>query len=831
MTVTTKLIIFVVSFYVCSFVGWVFPILWLLLLALGAFLLLSPTKKTVKPVQYTTQNTQSAVPVQQTDTNEIGRRLHELASTARNEDVREGILQSLSAIQHLHATQQPMTHVPQTQQTAAQPTQVQYTEPIQPIIMSESEIAEQKKRQELKNINTILYVACFLLVGAAALFVGFSPDVPATIKFTALLIVAIAFYASGLVLHKKSVRLKPAAIAFVGTGLALIPFVGLAFYTYVVNDGPLVWWLTSLVGLGGFLFALLQIRAQIMSYLTLAFVFSLATSSVSVMHAPFVWYFLSIIATSTVLMYLGYKKPRWVPRELTLPLEQNAQLATPVAVIGSITLVGTLEVSDYAFITGVVALHYCINALSLSVDRTRLLYWGLGRAFAVVFAMIATYFFTLDWSSVLLTLLIAGFVLHVYSSYEVRHEKSEELWLWLSQIMVLVAVLGWWESAERMSAGLFVLLGLSAHQLYVMKRSEFGSLGIVAIGALPLTLLWRASEFIIDIQYIALIVGILGLMSFVVRASIGRFRHPYSLVASAAYFVLAAESMVLAATSWNQLWFGSITVGVGALLYLSSYVEKKAELHVISNVVLAVGIFFLYADVFGEYTWATLASAWTLGLLWYVLRWYFTFEDKSYLAGKRIEIMTWSSVTILLLGAIVAVFIDETVVAGGLTGCVAAALLVYEGYVRGRTELYEIALYVTTLSLQRLVGFTYPEANFLIYTHWWALTAAIGAALRLQRNDRDGAKVRSILALVALSLPTGLFALDDPNRYQLLFLLEHIVLAVGGLVMNKKLVVQWAAVAIGLAMLWLLKSFTYLLLLVLALALIGFAVWRLMKRS
>lgn len=90
-------------------------------------------------------------------------------------------------------------------------------------------VAAEKERASLKNLNTVLYMASFLLVAAAAAFVATS--MPAEVRLASLIIVTIMFYGVGLVLHGKVERLRPAAVAFVGTGLAILPFVGVALTT------------------------------------------------------------------------------------------------------------------------------------------------------------------------------------------------------------------------------------------------------------------------------------------------------------------------------------------------------------------------------------------------------------------------------------------------------------------------------------------------------------------------------------------------------------------------------------------------------------------------
>src|ERR1700733_7656222 len=74
---------------------------------------------------------------------------------------------------------------------------------------------EQHEAQTIRNLNTMLYVASFLLVAAAAVFVAAS--MPPVVRLVGLWAVAILFYGAGLLLYQHVTRLRPAAIAFLGT--------------------------------------------------------------------------------------------------------------------------------------------------------------------------------------------------------------------------------------------------------------------------------------------------------------------------------------------------------------------------------------------------------------------------------------------------------------------------------------------------------------------------------------------------------------------------------------------------------------------------------------
>ena len=298
---STKWIIGVVGLVICFYLGWFFPLLWLIWLIGVVILFATPTKSEASARPLT-----PPVATQPVVSGHVVTRLEAMIRDEQDEKIKQGLRKALGVVNE----SRPSVYDSSVAAAAVQQRPVQ----------TEAERAEQKQRQELRNINTILYTASFLLVGAAALFIGFSTLASPSFKFVTLLLATFGFYAIGLYLYERSHKLKPAATAFVGTGLALIPFVGLAFNSFIVRDPALSWFLTSLLGLVAFLFAVSRIRSTVMAYLTLAFTFSLATSTVSVLDAPYLWYFVSIIVTASLLSYIAFKLPGRVPGYLKKPL-------------------------------------------------------------------------------------------------------------------------------------------------------------------------------------------------------------------------------------------------------------------------------------------------------------------------------------------------------------------------------------------------------------------------------------------------------------------------------------------------------------------------------
>lgn len=812
----------IVAFYL----GWAFPWLWLVVAILIIVILLTPTipdnKSNAAPILPLNAVEQTR---DDTELRAVESSLIQALDREQNAEVRRGIELALETVrQHMSSLRVATASPVVAQQVMPEPVFEPALDPVA--------VAESKEKQELRNINMILYVASFLLVGAAALFIGFTSGIDSTGKFFALVLVTLAFYCSGLVLHHTMPKIRPAAVAFVGTGLALIPFVGLGLYNYILPDASLAWWLTSVVGIIAFWTALLVIRTELMSYLTLAFVFSLTTSTVSVLDAAFVWYFVAVIVTSSIMLLVAHRSPNLVPSEMRIPLEQNSQLAAPLALVGSLVAGGNLALADYVLISGVGALHYGVSALGYPEDKPRYLNWSLARLLTIAFATLLTHYLTDSWAWTGVTIVAAALLSHIYAVLRINQEARESAWFWISQALVVLGVILWLDDFWNVSFGLVLLAIISAHQLRVMRRSEYaiGLLGAAAL--LPLTVGRGAMDPVLEYKVLALWALLTAFMFFTLRLVKAAAELGYRQTAQAGYTLLSLEAVVLACVNPDPAWTAGIFIAVALLVYYSAFVERQPLLHIVSNLAAVIGTYLLLREAGISSVWLPLATGWLLGMLWYVLRWYHELYSDEEPDQTRIDIMFVSSVTILLLAAFYGALANgSTVIAGSLTGLAAAGLIAAEGRHRNMVSLYEMALVIATLSLQWLVRDSYPDANLLFYTHWWALTLALIGLLRLHLHDREGAKLRGILAMAAVSVPTGLYALSDPSTYQYLFLLEHVALLIGGFVMQRKLVIKWAAVAIGLALLWMLSSYTYVLLVVIALGLIALAIWRLVKKS
>ncbi len=249
------------------------------------------------------------------------------------------------------------------------PSPVQGPPPVQgpsPVRESPAEVAARKARRDQQNINITLYVASLLLVAAGALFVGTS--LPELFRFAGIWFITALFYISGLIIHAKIPRLRPAATAFVGTGLALIPVTGLAMYNFVLHNGPAAWLVTSLLGTVVYAYTAVKLDNKVLAYLSISFVVSTAWSGVSILGGALVWYFTALIGVAILLTLGALLRPRWVPPLYVRPLMLLHPYVVPLVALAVTFTPHLLSYGEYAL---VMLMCGCYFTVMVMVPRAR----------------------------------------------------------------------------------------------------------------------------------------------------------------------------------------------------------------------------------------------------------------------------------------------------------------------------------------------------------------------------------------------------------------------------------------------------------------------------
>ncbi|SLK01273.1 hypothetical protein [Arthrobacter sp. P2b] len=267
---------------------------------------------------------------------------------------------------------------------------IQQPAPQKPARPSETPAERQarRERRDRQNINVTLYVASLLLVAAAALFVG--TGLPPTLRFAGVFAVASLFYASGFVLQSKVPRLKPAAVAFTGTGLALVPVIGLALYNFAWHNGPAAWLTTSVIGTVAYIVAARRLESRVLAYLSLTFVISTAWSGIAVLGAALVWYFVALIGVAVILTVLSLVKPGWLPPLFARPLATLHPVVVPTVAVVVTFFPLLLTRVEYALVMALCGAYFGVVA-AVPAAQYRVRHFYAARATLTVAGAIAAW--------------------------------------------------------------------------------------------------------------------------------------------------------------------------------------------------------------------------------------------------------------------------------------------------------------------------------------------------------------------------------------------------------------------------------------------------------
>lgn len=698
--------------------------------------------------------------------------------------------------------------------------------------------AEQKEKNNLKNINVTLYIASFLLVGAATLFIGAAMD--ESIRFVGIWFVTIAFYAAGLAIYNKIEKLRPAAVAFTGTGLALIPFTGMAMYSLVLHDAPICWFVTSVVGLIAFIIAATRLQSQVISYIAIAFGASFATSSIAILHVGLMWSFVVLILFGALITFIAGVKSSWVSACFSKPIQQSNQWIVPLTLVASLFATTGLTTQDYAIISIVSAIYYGAVAVSSVEGREIAIFFA--RVLASISAVLMTYDISHSWTSVGLAISIISVLQLVVSALSLPEhtvgDANNETWLWLgfiAQLSGMLFVLQDTSWAYITTGQLLVLLTTSFGLSYLLRRSLVSVFGSIALAILPILIGSKVIQPVLERYWVALVfiafsAGVLAVRTYVGRINISPLAKSLLFINLGLFMV---EALILTAGVPDGWGFG-IWITASLLLYCSVYIERLPQLIVVANIVLLITSLWFVKLIDVDIQWMSIVISWLTFGVFYGAYWLAVDMSK-----KAYGVYFWWSAVIVTgiinLTNLFGYSSKSIVTIAGLGVVVVALVLAVEGYKTRRYAYFDAGAIMATIGLQRLVGVASPDINFLVYTHWWAIVFAGLSYMYYVVDKQHGSKIRLIIALFMVSFFTGTAALGDSGYsdipYKSIFLAEHIAILIIGSVLSRKLISIWGAVGIVLAVLWMLKGYTWLMLVVAALALIMFAVYALNKQS
>ena len=696
----------------------------------------------------------------------------------------------------------------------------QATEQAEYFVESDVDVPELRpevppKDHSARNLNVLLFVSSMLFVAAGAAFV--STAMPDGIKLLGIWALVAAFYAVGLFLQD-SEKLRPAGVAFAGTGLGLLPFAGVALYQLAHMPGEIVWLITSLVGVVAYFYAAITMKSQVVSYLTLAFVLSFAASLSNAVALPMVWSFVAIIAVSLLLNLVAYAFPEFMPEVFRKPTEVSEQSIVPLTAIGSLFFVDSLSLRSYELIVGASLAYYVVVWLQTNL----LLYRHIVRGLAQILVLLVAWDVAADATVLGITLAVTAVVQQIITLLLNSRESVQARWIWFSlmQFAMFIAPMFWLgsENADTLLVIDYIVLGLlSAAATLQFRKAVAAAPGVIASIVVPFVVGRVSFDPPLDLSVLASWFMFSAATVILGRMFAKNF-HPKgaTIVLDASVIIYIAIAWLLAIDLDAAAAIGILAASAG-LFWLNSYVSNRPFMSILGN----VGFVFTVARICDA---ANVASQWQAlvvfaiaGAVLYTAMWYMLMRNDDARAMGLLG-------TFWVLGVVSATlsfFDPATKMVAASAVVLLAGTLAIEGKRKKRQAVIEAAAYIATFGLQRMFGIAVDDVSLVVYAHWWALTIF---AMGKWRHAGEG---RTQIALGFVTASSGIYALAEGGVYQLLFLVEQLVLLIFGATRNRQWAIWWGLIGSVLAVLWFLKDLAFAALGFLGLVVIGIVIWRL----
>jgi hypothetical protein len=475
----------------------------------------------------------------------------------------------------------------------------------QPVVMQPVLTPQQQAARSLRNLNTILYMASFLLVAAGALFVAASmPDV---VKLVGVWLIIIAFYGAGFILYVTVRRLRPAALAFLGTGMALIPFGGVALGQYTHLGPEPSWLITSCIGLGAYVLAAIRLRSQLVSYLTMASVLSLAGSAAATVQSGLMGEFVVLIIVSLLANFIATLRPHWVPAVFRRPIEQTGQVVTPIVLLASIVLIGRLSVSDYEAISLVALLHYVVAWAQVHSRRLE----AVIRILASIVALIFVYDFSHAIAVVAFAALLVTSLQQAYSlmmSALVARRSAEAQWVGCLFIVQVLTFIFWQQSEYAATYNVIgmVLIGVVSLAAALRLRVIWPAvIGLVASIIVPILI--ARQLFVPSLPWWLVAVS----YTLLAMAAVGGYLRMQRHSAAVRAFMITAEGVYLGLACIMAIADGHAVTAL--LVFGAAAIIIHATSHFVRQVwVQTIAAFLLLIATAYISAWLHVAGLWSI---------------------------------------------------------------------------------------------------------------------------------------------------------------------------------------------------------------------------
>ncbi len=679
------------------------------------------------------------------------------------------------------------------------------------------------------NAVILLYLGAFLFLGAVGLFLAFG-GLPGAAKTLLVALLVVCFYATGLQLSNQT-RLKPAGVAFLGIGMVLMPFLGLAAHVYLFDRqaGALVWTLTSVLSIGLYTHALIKTRQPYVNYFMLAAVLSLFEAGVALVELP-VYYFAWMMALVGII-YLLVLRIKGIWLDVQQALKVSSSVLVPAAIAFSIFSVPVYGLFELSLTLALAGAYYWLAVYLEAAGNQQDEYVALADMASIAAVLSFVYSFSHDFTVFSVIAISIAFGQLLFLAY--RHLKGEALaGAWsnigaVTAIVPLVAVLSSLDNAPLLTSVFATAIAVWTGLFLVMSRSAYLAAALGGSLLLPLIMGFYLFEPEWSAHIFVIVYGVITGLIFIMRRILQNFDHFDRVIKTSFYLALI---IALYSSMFGGLYLFSVSLLILSAVFIAlSYYEPQTQRRTLFVLGLASQHLATICLVAGatssssEQMYVLPVSLSLLGLLHYGAAMVLDVSE------LRRQYIRFSAIGAFAIAAATVMVYEQTTFPMILALFATAGLLYFEGQHNKSVTMQEFALGVAMAAIQWLL-YLVGLREFLVYSHLWALFFANLAVQRYARGDLAKEYSYTLTALMILSLPLAIVALGNQGQlYGWLLIIEHLLLLLLGMVINRPLVRQWGLWVSVMAVLYQLRDLTFLALGFLAIVLISIAIRVLQK--
>lgn len=489
---------------------------------------------------------------------------------------------------------------------------------------------------QLDNASLLLYFGAFLFVASAGLFVAFGA-LPGMLKTALVAFVSLVMYAGGIWIYRNKSKLRQAAIAFAGIGLAIAPLIGLAVYTYVFDQsqGAVTWFMTSIFCLGLYLHALITFRSNLLSYIFIFTLLSLFESAIAIVAVP-IYYFGWGLALVGLALTAFVRYSEKDDLGLSEAARSSASIFLPLSVFVSLAFVGSEGLLQLGVSTLLAGVYYLLEA-----TRKDNIYAESSALTSQILFLISVSAITYDvtQSIIVVSLMLMGANILQMTAVFVK-DKTALLWQNFASVIIasqFIVVLFSLENPILLLISTVTFMIFCLLIWWQQSRTEAYMLGIITLMVLPLILgqsvlkgnisgstqLWFVFAAL-AVQWSAHFVSVfktwsedwqqaadqLYIVSVVIVAFAGLVLAPWSTLLFTV--LLAASTIVFAQQKVNQSFWAGLS---GALLTIPLLHGQQAA----PGAFLATALVALLGAIGLSIVYRSEFSRWWSTILWFIM--------------------------------------------------------------------------------------------------------------------------------------------------------------------------------------------------------------------